>query len=97
MALSQREDSLLFSASCHNEEELLKAEKLRADFVVLSPVQKTASHPETPAMGWPQFANMVENVSMPVFALGGLSESDLEKAWLSGAHGIAAISAFWKC
>jgi len=96
MALSQRESGLLFSASCHNEEELLKAERLQADFVVLSPVQKTASHPEATAIGWPQFANMVENVLVPVFALGGLSEDDLEKAWLSGAQGIAAIGAFWK-
>lgn len=96
MALSQRETSLLFSASCHNEAELLKAEKLQADFVVLSPVQKTASHPEATAIGWQQFANMVENVSMPVFALGGLSENDLGQAWLSGAQGIAAIGAFWK-
>lgn len=97
MSLSQREHGLLFSASCHNEAQLLKAEMLQADFVVLSPVQNTVSHPLAPAMGWHQFANMIENVSIPVFALGGLSENDLEKAWLSGAQGIAAISAFWKC
>jgi 8-oxo-dGTP diphosphatase len=96
MDLSSREDGLLFSASCHNEEELLKAEKLQADFVVLSPVQKTASHPEASAIGWTRFARMIENTSMPVFALGGLSEEDLERAWLSGAQGVAAISAFWK-
>ena len=86
----------LFSASCHNMEELLLAIKLNADFVVLSPVQKTASHPDMPAMGWRQFSNLIENISIPVYALGGVSENDLEAAWQHGAQGIAAISALWE-
>jgi 8-oxo-dGTP diphosphatase len=86
----------LFSASCHNMEELLLAVELNADFVVLSPVQKTASHPDMPAMGWRQFSNLIENICVPVYALGGVSENDLEAAWQHGAQGIAAISALWK-
>ncbi len=86
----------LFSASCHNMEELILAIKLNADFVVLSPVQKTASHPDMPAMGWRQFSNLIENISVPVYALGGVSENDLEAAWQHGGQGIAAISALWE-
>jgi 8-oxo-dGTP diphosphatase len=93
--LSQRPDGRLFSASCHNMDELNKAKDLKADFIVLSPVQKTASHPEMQAMGWQQFSDMVAACTMPVYALGGVSESDIEKAWLHGAQGVAAISAFW--
>jgi len=93
--LSQRPDGKLFSASCHNQDELNKAKGLGADFVVLSPVQKTASHPEMQAMGWQQFSDMIAACTIPVYALGGVSERDLEKAWLHGAQGIAAISAFW--
>lgn len=95
-AISQRPDAGLFSASCHNLEELDKAIKLEADFVVLSPVQKTASHPEMQAMGWQQFSHMLEKCTMPVYALGGVSQDDMENAWLHGAQGIAAISAFWR-
>jgi len=95
MALSQRKAGRLFSASCHDQDELSKAEVLQADFVVLSPVQKTASHAEAQALGWLQFAAMVENSSLPVFALGGLSGDDIEKAWSCGAQGVAAIRAFW--
>ena len=95
-SLSQRPRAGLFSASCHNMEELLLAIKLNSDFVVLSPVQKTASHPDMPAMGWPQFSNLIESSSVPVYALGGVSENDLETAWQHGAQGIAAISALWE-
>lgn len=96
MSLSSRPQSHLFSASCHNKEQLLKAEQLKADFVVLSPVQKTASHPDVQPIGWQAFAAMVENVSLPVYALGGVSADDLESAWLHGGQGVAAISAFWE-
>jgi len=77
-------------------EELLRAVQLKADFVVLSPVQKTASHPEMDAMGWQKFSDMIDDLAIPVYALGGVSEVDMETAWLNGAQGIAAISAFWK-
>jgi len=94
--LSQRPEGTLFSASCHNMEELLLAIKLNSDFIVLSPVQKTASHPDMQAMGWQQFSNLIENIAVPVYALGGVSENDLETAWQHGAQGIAAISALWE-
>jgi 8-oxo-dGTP diphosphatase len=94
--LQQRPDGKLFSASCHNEDELLKAMQLAADFAVLSPVQKTASHPEMEAMGWEMFASLLETCSMPVYALGGVSEKDMHAAWSHGAQGVAAISAFWR-
>ncbi len=94
--LSQRPDGQLFSASCHNQEELLKANALKADFVVLSPVQKTASHPEMQAMGWQKFSSLLEMCAMPVYALGGVSAKDVQLAWSHGAQGVAAISAFWR-
>lgn len=93
--LSTRPKATLFSASCHNAEEILKAEQLKSDFIVLSPVQKTASHPEMQAIGWQQFSSMIENISIPVYALGGVSEKNIKTAWLHGAQGVAAISAFW--
>ncbi|VAW51612.1 hypothetical protein MNBD_GAMMA06-350 [hydrothermal vent metagenome] len=95
MSLSQRTEEKLFSASCHNKEELLKAMQLKADFAVLSPVQKTASHPELSAMGWSKFSDLLENCTMPVYALGGVSGNSLQEAWQHGAQGVAAISAFW--
>ena len=94
--LSQAPAGKLFSTSCHNTEELNLALYLKADFVVLSPVQKTNSHPEMQALGWQQFSTMLADVSIPVYALGGVSEEDMETAWSYGAQGIAAISAFWK-
>ena len=94
--VQQTSKDKLVSASCHNENELRQALKLRADFVVLSPVQQTVSHPDMQALGWQAFSTMIENMPIPVYALGGVSGDDLEIAWHHGAQGVAAISAFWK-
>jgi 8-oxo-dGTP diphosphatase len=83
------------AVSCHNHEELLQAARIDADFAVLAPVQATASHPETPPLGWQQFARLAELAEMPVYALGGMALADLETAWQHGAQGIAAIRALW--
>ena len=90
-----QQQAKLVSASCHDAEELNRAEKLGLDFVVLSPVKKTSSHPQARALGWQQFEQLCDSVAIPVYALGGLDSGDLEEAWSRGAQGIAGISGFW--
>jgi 8-oxo-dGTP diphosphatase len=85
----------LVSASCHSVAELSHAAGIGLDFAVLSPVLETGSHPEAIPLGWDRFAAMVDEVGIPVYALGGMQESDLEIAWRHGAQGIAGIGCFW--
>jgi 8-oxo-dGTP diphosphatase len=93
--LSSRPEGSLFSASCHSLDELCKAKQLGADFAVLSPVQETTSHPGTEPLGWQKFSDIIAGCTMPVYALGGVSETDMKTAWSHGAQGVAAISALW--
>ncbi|MBF6058587.1 Nudix family hydrolase [Thiomicrorhabdus heinhorstiae] len=86
----------LLGASTHNAEELTQALKIDADFILLSPVLPTATHPDMDALGWEAFAEMVKEIPVPVFALGGMKTELLNQAKLNGAQGIAAISEFWK-
>ena len=85
----------LVAASCHSREEVSHAGKLGLDFIVVSPVRHTASHPATPAIGLDGLRSMCEAAAMPVYALGGMQEADIETAWHCGAQGIAAISGLW--
>lgn len=86
----------LLSAACHNEKEVFQAKNLDTDLIFLSPVKTTQSHPEATPMGWEQFSLLVEKSHCPIYALGGLDESDIVVAKQSGAQGIAGISAWWK-
>ncbi len=85
----------LVAASCHNLEELAHAEALGLDFVVLSPVLPTPSHPAVTPIGWDRFAALAAAVSLPVYALGGMREELLPQAKDHGAQGIAGISGLW--
>ena len=88
-------EEFILGASCHNEAELLQAEKINVNYAFISPVKKTGSHPEAIAIGWQQFKVLSEKVKFPVYALGGMSLDDLEIARQHNAYGIAMISAIW--
>lgn len=81
-------------ASCHNAEELALAESLGLSYALLSPIQRSTSHPEQSGIGFEVFRSLVENCSFPVYALGGLDQKDMAEAVHCGAQGIAAISAW---
>ncbi len=83
------------AASCHSTEELRRAEALGCDFALLSPVLPTQSHPGGQHLGWDAFAAITAGSSIPVYALGGLTHSDMQTAWQHGAHGIALLRQAW--
>lgn len=84
----------LVSAACHNLEQLEQAVRLKLDFVTLSPVLPTKSHPMVPALGWEKFKEWVSCVQIPVYALGGMNLDLLPLAFSHGAQGIAGIRSF---
>ncbi len=85
----------LVAASVHDAAELARARSLGVDFVVLSPLRATRSHPSVAALGWARFAELVAGVGLPVYALGGVTQDDLEAVREAGGFGVAGIGAFW--
>lgn len=84
------------AASCHDRAELERAVEVGVDFVVLSPVAPTGSHPGAPHLGWQRFQALSEACCLPIYALGGMALEDIARARVSGAQGIAAISRIWQ-
>lgn len=95
VALTQKPYTLLVGASCHDAEQLQKAQTLQLDFALLSPVLPTKSHPEAPGLGWEKFAEMLSGLETPVYALGGMHLEHLSQAQSCGARGIAMQRAVW--
>jgi 8-oxo-dGTP diphosphatase len=84
-----------FAISCHDASEIRHAERIGADFVTLSPVAPTPSHPDATPLGWNAFADCVADACIPVYALGGLDAHALDDAKRCGAQGVAAIRGYW--
>jgi 8-oxo-dGTP diphosphatase len=93
MASAARPAATLAGASCHDARELEHAAQLGLDYVVLGPVEATASHPGAASLGWEGFAALARERPMPVYAIGGLSRADMVIARRHGAHGVALRSA----
>ena len=83
-----------FSASCHTEEEIELANQLNVRCILIGPVHATASHPTAKSIEWEGFSRLCNLANMPVYALGGVAESEKLLAIAHGAQGIAGISAF---
>lgn len=95
LRLTERPSTRLWAASCHDAAELARAAQWHADFVVLSQVLPTPTHPDVPGIGWTRFEQLVRDTPVPVYALGGMRMEHLETAMHHGAHGISLLSGVW--
>lgn len=90
---AQAEDNLCVGCSVHSLNAAEKREAEGADFVTYSPIYPTASKPGYgPAVGIEGLAKVVENVKLPVFALGGITPARVTECLAAGAFGVAVMS-----
>jgi 8-oxo-dGTP diphosphatase len=79
--------SLWFGVSCHGAAELKAAAEVGADYAFLGNVLPTASHPGQPGLGWEKFAELVADLPLPVYGIGGLEPADLDACLGRGSPG----------
>jgi len=92
--LRSRAPGLTIGVSVHGVDEARAAERDGADFIVFGPVYDTASkRPYGPPQGLDALANVVKAVSVPVFAIGGVTSERVADVRAMGAQGVAVISA----
>ncbi len=84
----------LIGVSTHSIKEAREAEQGKADFILFGPVYFTASKA---AYGEPQglgrLKKVVEKISLPVYAIGGVKVGNIAEVKETGVRGIALISA----
>jgi thiamine-phosphate pyrophosphorylase len=80
--------------STHSLQEAREAEQNGADFVLFGPVYFTDSKAAYGApQGLPALKTIVDNVSLPVYAIGGIKSKNIESTKNIGVRGVALISA----
>lgn len=84
----------ILGVSIHSVAEGVKAEQEGADFLCFGPVYDTPSkHSFGPPQGLENLRKVAEAVSLPVFAIGGVTPERAGECIESGAYGVAVISA----
>lgn len=90
---AQTTDDFYIGCSVHSLDAAQKREVEGADFVTYSPIYPTASKPGYgPAVGVEGLAKVIENVRLPVFALGGVTPARVKECLAAGASGVAVMS-----
>jgi len=85
---------LIVGYSAHSFEDVLYAQREGADFVTLSPIFRTESHPEAEPLGLEELKNISVKVNVPIYALGGITRERVELCLKNGAYGVAGITMF---
>ena len=89
----------MLTVSCHDLAAVKRAGKLPLDAALIGPVFPTLSHPETlsgqkPTLGVSGVREMTAATSVPLYALGGVTEKNVDQLIGTGVAGIAAIRGF---
>jgi thiamine-phosphate pyrophosphorylase len=84
---------LLIGRSVHALDEALAAAEDGVDYVTFGHVFPTNTHPGLPPRGLRQLEEIVQQVDVPVLAIGGISTDNLDEVLATGCAGVAVISA----
>ena len=84
----------LIGVSTHSTDEAMAAARAGADFILFGPVYET---PSKAVYGKPQgpgpLKEVVEKISIPVYAIGGIKARNISEVKKTGIQGVALISA----
>jgi thiamine-phosphate pyrophosphorylase len=83
----------LITAAAHSEAAVAVAARAGADAVLVSPVFATESHPGRAPMGIERFLAIARAAPIPIYALGGVTGTNVSQLEGPNVAGIAAIGA----
>ncbi|MGN0402087.1 MAG: thiamine phosphate synthase [Acetatifactor sp.] len=85
----------IIGVSAHSVEEALAAVKNGADYLGVGAVFGTATKTDVTAMSYETLRAICDAVEVPVVAIGGIQEDNIDKLTGSGVDGVAVVSAIF--
>lgn len=93
----QKRTFSLIGTSCHSIDEAKEAQKLGADYIITGHIFATDCKKDLKPRGTEFLKEIIENVSVPVYAIGGISFDNINMVRKCGASGVCIMSGFMKC
>ncbi len=86
-----------FGASCHSVEEAIEARNYGCGYITAGHIYGTDCKKGLPGRGIEFLKNVVSNVTIPVYAIGGINENNIGEIKKSGAGGACVMSGAFTC
>jgi thiazole tautomerase (transcriptional regulator TenI) len=87
---------LQIGCSVHSLAEAVEVEKKGANRLLYGHIFSTASKPGMPPRGLKELEEIIENVKVPVLAIGGITPKNVNDVLATGVEGIAVLSGILK-
>jgi thiamine-phosphate pyrophosphorylase len=83
----------IIGVSCINLEQALLARDQGADYLGIGAVFSTQTKPESAPLGLELLKTVQKKIEIPIFAIGGINETNITEVLSLGVHGVAISSA----
>ncbi|MGN0476043.1 MAG: thiamine phosphate synthase [Ruminococcus sp.] len=97
LSREERGSFKVLGASCHSVEDAVKAEKLGCTYITAGHIFDTNCKKGLPGRGIVFLRDVCESVSIPVFAIGGISKDNVSQVKNAGAKGACVMSGAMLC
>lgn len=97
MTPTQKEHFQTIGASCHSIEDALEAQSLGCTYITAGHIFLTDCKKGLPGRGLDFLKRVCQQVSIPVYAIGGISGSNLGAVRSAGAQGACIMSGLMEC
>lgn len=89
---SKIQKKFLCGVSVHSIAEGIQAEKLCADYLIAGNVFETDCKPGLKGRGIEFISDLSKNVNIPIIAIGGINDRNIQEVLKTGADGVAVMS-----
>lgn len=97
LSAEERTSFKVLGASCHSVEDAKEAEKLGCTYITAGHIFDTDCKKGLPGRGLAFLKEVCESVSIPVYAIGGISADKVALIRESGAKGVCVMSGAMTC
>ena len=87
----------MLGASCHSLEEAVEGEALNCTYITAGHIFETDCKKGLAGRGLAFLRTICQTVSLPVYAIGGITGNNISAVRAAGASGACAMSGFMKC
>lgn len=97
MTAEEKAHFTMIGASCHSVEEAVEAETLNCTYITAGHIFETDCKKGLAGRGLAFLETVCKTVSVPVYAIGGITEETMCAVRAAGASGACTMSGFMKC